>query len=276
MLVGCMAISVWQLRVFPAVHGLCQACVHRCCLCGYITGQLDHWSQQGRIQTKSCSSKNPGSPHGRQSVFFRSGVGFNLHFSGWWDVLSVTISKVGGGRLLRKLNIALVGTFSGMYLGLILKYKIVRAVSGKKQGFPHRRRLKKKLPPPLPEILVPGPPQSPDFQSFFRTTVPGISSWLSIVFIYHPHGFLWKGGNMKLIPRSTAFMSFLMQKQWGCHLHFCIYVLGLKYMPEKVSIETHHTLRKKTIAVHGRSSDFCWNSPKIMCLWSDNLDPTLV
>ena len=93
-----------------------------------------------------------------------------------------------------------------------------------------------------------------------------------------------------------SFDIILIQKQCDCQ--HCIlylgYVLGLQYMPEKTStcttdsslltslppptaeiiidkiphtgrvlIETHHPFRKKTIAVHGRGPDFCWNSPKI-------------
>ena len=62
-------------------------------------------------------------------------------------------------------------------------------------------------------------------------THPGNRPWATTA-----PGFLWKEENMKLIliPRFTAFMSFLIQKQWDCHLH-CLfyYVLGLQYMPEK-------------------------------------------
>ena len=47
-LVGCMTISVWQLRVFLAVHVLSPvSCAHCCCLCGYIRGQLDLGSREG-------------------------------------------------------------------------------------------------------------------------------------------------------------------------------------------------------------------------------------
>ena len=65
----------------------------------------------------------------------------------------------------------------------------------------------------------------PGFPEFFSTTVSGISSWLNVVFLYYPHGFMWKGENMKLIliHRSTAFMSFLTQKQCDCHLHCLLY-----------------------------------------------------
>ena len=130
-----------------------------------------------------------------------------------------------------------------------------------------------KLPPPFPEILVLGPPESPDVQSF-----------LAPQSLENPHGSTkfsfttpWmfvKRGDMKLIliPRSTA----LLQKQCDCHLHFCITALGPQYMPEKAPItadfslmsslppptsEIVNPLLKKTIAVHGGSPDFCWNSP---------------
>ena len=49
-------------------------------------------------------------------VFFPKGVvGFNLHFSGGCGILSVTMSEVGGGRLLSKLKSAMVGAFYCMY-----------------------------------------------------------------------------------------------------------------------------------------------------------------
>ena len=38
-------------------------------------------------------------------------MGFNGHFSGGCGILSVTISEVGGGRLLSKLKSAVVGAF---------------------------------------------------------------------------------------------------------------------------------------------------------------------
>ena len=64
----------------------------------------------GLFQQKS------GLPHGRQSFSFSEGlVDFNWHFSGEYGILSVTISDVGGGRLLSKLKSAVVGVFSGMY-----------------------------------------------------------------------------------------------------------------------------------------------------------------
>ena len=96
-----------------------------------------------------------------------------------------------------------------------------------------------KLPPPLPEILVLGPPQSLDFQSFLAPQSPEFFSWLNIVFIYHPHGFFVNRGGggyeTNINSQVYSFDIILIQKQCDCQ--HCIlylgYVLSLQYMPEK-------------------------------------------
>ena len=50
----------------------------------------------------------------------------------------------------------------------------------------------RKLPHPSRKS-GPSATSEPGFPEFFSTTVPGISSWLNIVFIHHPHGFFSKG-----------------------------------------------------------------------------------
>ena len=115
-----------------------------------------------------------------------------------------------------------------------------------KSGLPPWTAIEK-VPPPLTEILILGPPLSPEF---FSTTVPGISLWINIVFIYHPHGFLWKGGNkliLDLIPRSTVFIQFLIQKQCDCHLHCILYLCTC----------TRPTIHARKGA-HHRGISVCW------------------
>ena len=49
-------------------------------------------------------------------IFSEGGGGFQCTlFYGGCGILSVTISEVGGGRLLSKLKYSVVGAFSGMY-----------------------------------------------------------------------------------------------------------------------------------------------------------------
>ena len=69
-----------------------------------------------------------------------------------------------------------------------------------------------KTTPTPPGNLDPWATTELGFSEFFSTTVPGISSWLNIVFIYHPDRFLWKGGftNDINLAQSTAFMLFLI------------------------------------------------------------------
>ena len=77
-----------------------------------------------------------------------------------------------------------------------------------------------KTTPTPPGNLGPWATTEPGFPEFFSTTLPGIFSWLNIVFIYHPR-IIWKKGEYETnnIPTSTASMSFLIQKQWDCHLY---------------------------------------------------------
>ena len=131
-----------------------------------------------------------------------------------------------------------------------------------------------KTTPTPPGNLGPWATTEPGFPEFFSTTLMAQHS-----FYLPPHGFLWKGGyETNNIPTSTAFMSFLIQKQCYLHLHcslnLCIrptlyarrgahhhgfqsaeqtttIQLGNSHWQNtthtgKVSIKTHHPLRKKT------------------------------